>query len=369
MKLVAAIKLKPSKEQAQALKETLVRCNEACNWIAAHGFDASTTRQFALHKLTYAEARERFSLAAQVAVRSIAKVADAFKINRKAAPVFRRYAAQPYDERLFSFRSGLLSIWTLGGRIKVPFVTGERQQAALAFRKGEADLALIRGKWFLICVCDVPETDVFDPKDWIGVDLGIANIATTSDDERFCGEMMLKTHERFARARAHHQRRAAKTAKRSIRRNQRRKLRALSGREGRFRRHENHCISKALVATAERTGRGLALEDLTHIRSRAKAMSKKQRGRLHRWSFRQLRSFVGYKAALAGVPVVLVNPAYTSQCCSSCGSIDKGNRPNQSTFSCLACGHTEHADQNAAKTIRSLARGQLTRPEYSRKAA
>lgn len=369
MKLVAAIKLKPSKDQVQALKETLERCNAACNWIAAHGFETGTTRQFALHKLTYAEVRSRFGLAAQVAVRSIAKVADAFKINRKVAPVFRRHAAQPYDERLFSFRGGMLSIWTLGGRIKVPFVTGERQQAALAFRKGEADLAFVRGKWFLICVCDVPETETFDPGDWIGVDLGIANIASTSDGERFCGEAVLKTRDRYARLRAHHQRRAATAAKRSVRRNQRRKLRALSGREVRFRRHENHVISKALVATAERTGRGLALEDLTHIRSRVKARGKKQRGRLHGWSFRQLRTFVGYKAALVGVPVRLVDPAYTSQGCSSCGSIDKRNRPNQSTFSCLACGHADHADLNAAKTIRSLARGPLTRPENSREVA
>jgi IS605 OrfB family transposase len=370
MKLVASIKLKPSKDQAQALKETLERCNAACNWVAKHGFENGKIRQFDLQKITYGDVRANFGLAAQATIRCIAKVADAFKINRKAAPTFRRFAAQPYDERIFSIKGETLSIWTLAGRIKIPFVTGDRQRKALAFRKGEADLAFIRGKWFLICTCDVPETEGFNAEDWIGVDLGIANIAATSDGETFCGATVLKVRDRYAALRGYHQRRAAKTTKRSIRRNQRRKLQHLSGCEARFRKQENHRISKALVADAERTGRGIAMEDLTHIRDRAKARGKKQRGRLHGWSFRQLRDFVGYKAKLAGVPLKLVDPAYTSQGCSACGYIDRKNRPNQSTFSCLACGHTEHADLNAAKTIRSLARGKpLTRPENSRLAA
>ncbi len=368
MKLVTAVKLKPTKEQAVALKRTLQRCNEACNWIATRGFEAGKFRQFDLQKLLYRETRERFGLTAQAAIQAIKKTADAFRINREVAPIFRHLAAQPYDERIFRFADEQVSIWTLGGRIKVPFTCGERQRAALAYRKGEADLAFIRGKWFLICTCDIPETEGFNPEDWIGVDLGIANIATTSDGDTFCGQTVLKVRDRYARRRAYHQRRAATAKKRSIRRNQRRKLQALSGREARFRRHENHVISKTLVATAERTGRGLALEDLTHIRSRAKARGKKQRGRLHGWSFRQLRDFVGYKAALSGVPVKLVDPAYTSQGCSACGYIDRKNRPNQSTFSCLACGHAEHADLNAAKTIRSLARGNLISPEHSRAA-
>lgn len=369
MKLVTAIKLKPSKEQDQALKKTLERCNEACTWIAARGFESKAFRQFDLQKLLYRETRETFGLTAQAAIQSIKKVADAFKVSRGSPPRFRRFAAQPYDDRIVRISGAMISIWTLGGRIKLPFVCGERQRAAMTYRKGEADLAFIRGKWFLICTCDVPETEGFDPEDWIGIDLGIANIATTSDGDRFCGKPTLKTRDRYAALRAHHQRRAATATKRSVRRNQRRKLQALSGSESRFRKHENHVISKALVATAKRTARGLALEDLTHIRLRAKARGKKQRGRLHGWSFRQLRTFVAYKATLDGVPVRLVNPAYTSQGCSACGYIDRKNRPNQSTFCCLACGHAENADLNAAKTIRSLARRPILTPSENSRAA
>ena len=50
--------------------------------------------------------------------------------------------------------------------------------------------------------------------------------------------------------------------------------------------------------------------------------------------------------------VVLCPPAYTSQCCSQCGHVEKDNRKKQAEFVCLACGHSENADLNAAKNIR-----------------
>jgi hypothetical protein len=182
MKLVAAIKLLPDREQAAVLRATLKRCNDACTALAAKGFATDTFRQFDLHKMGYAWLRGEFGLTAQAAVRCIAKVADAFKINRKVAPVFRADAAQPYDERIFSFKpDNVVSIWTLDGRMKLGFVAGQHQLDLIAFRKGEADLCFVRGKWLLACVCDIPETDKFKASDWIGVDLGIVNIAATSD--------------------------------------------------------------------------------------------------------------------------------------------------------------------------------------------
>ena len=152
MKLVAAIKLKPTREQAAVLRATLKRCNEACTAIAAKGFAAGVLRQFDLHKLTYVEARAEFGLTAQAAVRCISKVADAFKINRKVAPVFRADAAQPYDDRILSFKGeDVVSIWTLEGRMQISYVAGQKQRDLLAFRKGEVDLCFVRGKWLLAC--------------------------------------------------------------------------------------------------------------------------------------------------------------------------------------------------------------------------
>lgn len=354
MKLVAAIKLKPSREQAQALKETLEACNAACTWLAKKGFEAKTFRQFDLQKLAYVELKERFRLGAQPAIRSIAKVADAFKINRKVAPAFRANAAQPYDDRILRFGDGFVSIWTLDGRIRIPFICGDRQRRLLAFRKGESDLCFYRGKWMLAVTCDIPETEGFKASDWIGVDLGLANIATDSDGNVHTGAIVEKVRSRFASRRKGLQRRGTKAAKR--------RLKKLSGKEARFRKHINHEVSKALVSLAERTCRGIALEELTHIRNRVTAR-RKQRARLHSWSFAQLRAFVSYKAKRVGVPIELVDPRNTSKGCSVCGCIDKKNRPDQATFSCVSCGHTDNADHNAALNIR--ARATLTTPESS----
>lgn len=65
--------------------------------------------------------------------------------------------------------------------------------------------------------------------------------------------------------------------------------------------------------------------------------------------------FLRYKLALTGGTVVEVPAAYSSQTCSSCGSIDRRSRRSQSDFCCVACGHTEHADLNAAKVLKSRA--------------
>lgn len=63
----------------------------------------------------------------------------------------------------------------------------------------------------------------------------------------------------------------------------------------------------------------------------------------------------GLKTRLADkTTVVLCPPAYTSQCCSACGYVDKDNRKKQAEFVCLACGYSENADLNAAKNIRRV---------------
>jgi putative transposase len=295
----------------------------------------------------------------QAVIRSIAKVATAFKANGCSQAVFRALAAHPYDDRILRFLKGAdaVSIWTVGGRIVVPVLMGDHQRKLMAFGQGEADLCFVRGKWLLAYVCDVPETEGFEPEDWLGADLGIVNILTDSDGRSYSGEPVEKVRAHLARRRAGLQRKGTKAAKR--------RLKALSRRQARFQRHTNHEIAKALVTTAERTGRGIALEDLTHIRSRV-TVTRGRRARLHNWSFGQLREFVAYKARIRGIPVAYVDPKHTSIGCSCCGTVDKRNRPNQATFYCVGCGHAAPADFNAAVNIRvRAARAAVTAPVSS----
>ena len=359
MKLVAAVKLLPTPDQAAVLTATLARCNEAATWLASAGFEAKAFRQFDMHKLAYRMMRDRFGLTAQAAVRTIAKVADAYKINRKIAPRFRPDAAQPYDDRILRFvQDGTaVNLWTLEGRVTIPVVMGEHQRRLMAYRKGEVDLCLVRGKWYLAATCDIPETTEFQAEDWLGVDLGIVNLAVTSDAKVYSGAAVETKRRRIQSRRAALQRRNTKAAKRC--------LKKIAGKQARYQKHINHCIAKSLVTDAERTGRGLALEKLTGIRDRVTAR-RSQRARLGNWAFAQLRGFVEYKAKRAGVPVCFVDPHNTSRECRACGCIDKKNRPDQSAFLCISCGHEAPADLNAALNIRQRAfgvRAIVTTPE------
>ena len=134
----------------------------------------------------------------------------------------------------------------------------------------------------------------------------------------------------------------------------RKKLKRRAERESRFRRNTNHVLSKRLVAKAKDTGRGIALEDLKDIRERIR-FRKPQRNRMGSWGFDQLRQFIAYKAEVAGVLLKIVDPAYTSQMCSSCGHVKAANRFWQSRFCCKQCGYQAHADCNAARNIRAKA--------------
>ena len=174
-------------------------------------------------------------------------------------------------------------------------------------------------------------------KDYLGCDLGVVNLLTDSEGQRFGGREV----EEKRRIAAH--RRARLQAKQS--RAGRRKLRWLAGKQARYQRDVNHQISKAVVSKALRHSCGIALEKLRGIRERITAHCR-QRARLANWAFGQLRLFLSYKAARAGIPVQLVDPAHTSQTCPACGHTERGNRRSRGGFCCRLCGHAGLADQS-----------------------
>lgn len=356
MKLIANLKLKPDATQARALKATLERCNEACNWLSERAFGAKIFRQYDLHKLCYHDLRAKFEITAQVAVRCIAKVADAYKIDQKTQRTFRKHSAQPYDDRILRFcANDIVSLWVLPGREKISYVCGDHQRKLLEHRKGEIDLMFVRGKWYLAAVCAFDDPKLLTHDGMLGVDLGVVSIATDSLGNQYSGAAIEATREHYAKRRATLQRVGTRAAKS--------RLRKMSGKQQMFQKHENHCISKAIVSTAERYCLGIALEDLTHIRTTVQAR-KKQRNRLHNWGFAQLRAFIEYKAKRAGIPVSIVDPRNTSRQCGACGHIDKKNRKTQSEFLCVVCGHNNNADLNAAGNISRKGRS-VTLPMFA----
>ena len=345
MKLVVNLKLNPDAAQQRALRDTLERCNEACNWLSQQAFDSGIFGQFALHKAHYYTLREQFSITAQVTVRCISKVADSYKLKnrRETQRIFRKWSAQPYDDRIFRFTKGnSVNLWTLNGRQTIPFSCGRKQRELLPFRKGEVDLLFVKGKWYVSCVVDIDEAAPIAPKGVLGIDLGIVEIATDSIGEAYSGAHVEAVRARYAAKRGMLQTVGSRRA--------RRRLKALSGKQSRFQKIINHTISKAIVSKAKRLSLSISVEDLTHIRDGIKAR-KAARNKLHNWSFFDLRAKIEYKAKRFGIPFVAIDPRNTSRLCPECGHIAKANRKTQAIFKCQACGYSCNADRNAAVNI------------------
>ncbi|MCX5321491.1 transposase [Streptomyces sp. NBC_00120] len=365
MKIVTQVKLIPEADQAAALSATLRTVNEAACWVSRVAFKRGIPREYELRKHTYAQLKE-LGLGAQAAQHVIKKTRDAYttlkaniragnlgktgskrRIKAESKPItFRPNAAQPYDDRCLSWQydAQTVSIWTTAGRLKgVRFLCSAKSLKTLReFRKGEADLIERDGVFYLIATCEVPEPDVYEPDGFVGVDLGIANIATTSTGYQAAGRGLNRYRKRQLTLRAKLQKKRTKSAKR--------RLKERSRREQRHAKNTNHVIAKTIVTEAERTSAGIALEELTGIRQRVR-LRKPQRVTLHSWAFSQVGDFIVYKARRAGVPLVYVDPAYTSQMCCECGHTDKRNRVGQGLFICRNCGIVAHADRNASHNI------------------
>ena len=349
MKLVARIQLLPDVESAAKLKATMEAFNAAADFVGSIAFGQRTANVFDLRRLCYEQVRDRFGLSSQMAQLAIKAASDAYKRDKSKRVRFRKHAAVPHDQRTMSFKGiDRVSLLTMAGRVVVPYITGAYGRDRMQLPKGQSDLVLAKdGKWFLLVTVDVPDGTTIDPDDFLGVDLGIANIATDSDGEAHTGADADKVRRKHNLQRKRLQRRNTKGSKKKIRRT--------TQKEARFRRHENHVISKKIVESAKRTGRGIAMEDLHGIRERVTARGGDARNRLLGWAFAQLGAFIAYKARLAGVPVVYVDPRNTSRTCAECQHCEKSNRKSQSEFKCKACGHEAHADVNAARNIRALA--------------
>lgn len=343
-------------EQHGALLKTLERANEACNYVSDVAWDTQTWRQFSLHKLVYYEVRERFKLTAQMAIRVESKVADSYKLDKRTKRTFRPHGAIAYDARILKWKlsSFSVSIWTLEGRQEMLFSTGARQLEWLKFQQGESDLVYSGGKFYLLATCEVPEPTPEDVDGYLGVDMGIVEIASDSLGTSYSGAQVKRVRRKHRRLRKSLQKCGSRSAKR--------KLKKLSGREARFGRNTNHVVSKAIVETAKHNRLGVAVEDLTGIGKRVR-VKKATRDDLTSWAFYELRSFLEYKARLAGLPLRAVDPRNTSRTCPNCGHCDKGNRKTQAEFACMSCGYAANADFVGAVNI--AARADINRPIVS----
>lgn len=342
MKLTLKIKLLPSPDQSESLLNTIKEANSVCNAISQIAWDNRVFQQFKLHNICYYEIKDSSDLSSQAIIRAISKVVDSYKTNKKSKRSFYLLGSISYDSRILSYKEGnITSIWTVDGRIKIPFICHNSKY--LPYIKGEADLVYKKDKFYLFQTIEVPDVEIEDVEEFIGVDFGLTDIAVTSDGIKHSAEWLNKYREKRQNIRSSIQRKGTRGAKKLMKR--------LKGKETTTATIINHTISKSIVESAKANKKGIAIEDLTGIQFTSNRKSKKFKTKLRRWSFYQLRCFLEYKSKLNGVKLVVVDPAYTSKTCCCCHHI--GKRSNKS-FKCQNCGNDIDADANASINIATL---------------
>jgi IS605 OrfB family transposase len=301
---------------------------------------------------------------------AVHRVADAYKTlkanngisnDKSVSAISFNPISVNFDKRTYSIKENTLSLFTLDGRVRIPFVCGKHQRNLLSCgAPKEAKLVVRKGVWYFNFVLDFADVATVSGGGVLGIDVGENNLAASSTGKVWGGGKLRHDRDIYLAHRRRLQSNGSRAAKR--------KLCAISGREQRHVKHINHETSKSIVAEAIRSGASeIRMEDLTNIRANIKA-GKRVRTRLHRWAFRQLQDFVSYKAQGAGLSVAFVDPAYTSQTCSVCGELGKRVKHR---FSC-SCGTRRHSDVNAALNIAGFAEpigiargGKVTRPKFA----
>ncbi len=354
MKRTISIKLATSPEQSRLLTDLQAEFARACNVLVPLAVENCCLNRVRLHHLGYYAIRDVVpALGSQMACNAVAAVVQSYKsllsnnpkFKKDVWPVifYRNTGSVHFDKRTYSIKGNAISLFTTGGRIIVPMKLGEFQRGYLdrGIAK-EAELINRNGTFYFNLVLDLPDVAPVSTDAAIGVDLGENTIAAISTGKLIDGGKLCHDRDRFLALRRRLQRNGSQSA--------RQLLKKVSGRESRHVTHVNHEVSKAIVAEAVRNESGtISLEDLTNICTRIKAR-KRMRSRLHRWAWAQLQTLISYKAEAAGIRVEFVNPAYTSQTCSVCGSL--GTRVKH-RFSC-SCGSLAHSDLNASRNLARL---------------
>jgi len=344
------IQLVVSPEQGRAIGVTMALYTACFNAATRFGWDNHTVNGVELHKGTYATLRAQYpELPSQLVCSSRVKATESLKSVRarlakgkKASCPLSRLQSVRYDARSYtiSLTEGWATLATVAGRQRVTFDAGFTRLQT--WKPTSAELVYRRNQFWLHVVVESPAPVYTATGEVVGVDLGIVRPAVTSEAQFFGERRWRNVEQRYFRLRRALQAKATRSA--------RRKLRKLSGKQARFRRDCDHVLSRRLVESVD-PGAVLVFENLTGIRDRAD-FGRHGNRRLHGWSFAQLFAFTAYKAEEGGKTTATVDPRGTSQKCSRCGHVARGNRVSQSEFRCQKCGFRINADLNAGRNVK-----------------
>jgi putative transposase len=348
------LKLDMSEESKETLRQTMVLSNQVFNEIAKYGFDNHTCSKVSIHHATYYDIRGKYPALPCSILQGIRDVAcEALKgVELKKLPESKQYSAIRYNKRVCNINLSrkAVTLASTTGRVKATFPVPEYYRQYLTWEIRTSTLGYNRQHdVFYLHVTIRKQSPEPSGNRVLGIDRGIVNIAVASNNKFFNSKPIKNVRAKYAYLRAKLQGKGTRSAKRL--------LRKISGREERFVRDVNHCISKAVVAMPYDV---FAIEDLNSIKVQSRTRGVVFTRKLNNWSFFELEQFLQYKAEALGKSVVSIDPRYTSQKCSNCGHIYKGNRKGNS-FHCVKCGFQIHADLNAARNIANLGISEVSR--------
>jgi len=213
-------------------------------------------------------------------------------------------------------------------------------------------------RWYVILACDdVPAEPLPATGAVVGLDMGVASLVTTSDGEHLANPRHLAaTADRLAAAQRDlaRKKRGSKRRLKAVAR-----VAALHAKVRRQRLDHAHKAALDLVRDYDViVHEDLRIANMTRSASGTidnPGRNVAQKSGLNRsildagWGV--FLTILAHKAESAGRELIAVNPANTSRTCARCGHCAAENRVTQAEFACTACGHTAHADVNAAENI------------------
>jgi len=264
----------------------------------------------------------------------------------------KRWHRKPYAKRLmfkmdaanFSLNYSVLTLpFKKGESIHIPLKYGEYQRSFLM------DKTLKRGSVTMtessIVIAFSKEPPVAEPSKKVGYDLNEKSVVG-SDGTRHDLSEVARLHTLYGVRRSRFYERHAYDRRL-------RKKFAASRKEKERVNQALHRASTLIVEKARANREVIVLERLKGIRhahKRGNGEGKAKRRRIALWPFRQLQSYIDYKARWAGVPVEYVSPSYTSKKCNVCGCINRKLRVTDRSWLC-PCGAKLDRDLNAAINI------------------
>ena len=323
-------------EPRQEIINTIVVYKKGLQLCIDTAWEMRIRNNIKLHPFVYQEMKT-LGLPSQLAISCIKQACGIIK-KARTKPLINFCSIRYNSPRSFSFKNNILSISTIKGRIKVPFIIPNCFKDYFSWEVDESLLKIdSKSKCFFLFTFSQESTISSGSHRTLGVDLGVHNLAVTSDRQFFNSSQVKQAKRKFKFLRSKLQSKGTRSS--------RRLLKKISGKEKHFMAWINHNISKEIVSSFD--GGKIVMENLKGIRKVRRG--KKMNYWISNWSFFQLQSFIQYKAERKGIEFVKVRPNYTSQICSKCGKI--GSRSG-SSFVCH-CGFSLNADLNSARNLAS----------------